>query len=191
MKSIVVATSIEETDDPIWKFCAENNILCYRGALDNVAERFMLCAGKYSFDYATRINGDNIFVDIPTLKEITRLAETGSYDFISNVKDRTFPRGMSIETVRTSYFEECYGQFENEGHYEHVTLFLYQNDSGKNHYYHYNDICPEAAGVQMAIDTEEDFALVEKIIDNFTADHTMYGLKEIFAIRKRIDEQSL
>lgn len=190
MDSIVVATSREPSDNPVAEYCNMNRIQCFRGELDNVARRFLTCAKQYSFDYATRINGDNLFVDIPTLREMKMLTETGKYDFISNVKNRTFPKGMSIETVRISYYDDCYRAFDREEHYEHVTLWLYQHDEGRNHYYHYNSMCPEAAGIQMAIDTEDDFSLAEKIIGNFAGNHTEYGLKEIFQIRKK-NEQSL
>ena len=34
---IIVATSIEETDDVIQEFCEENNIQLYRGSLENAS----------------------------------------------------------------------------------------------------------------------------------------------------------
>ena len=38
---IIVATSIEESDDRIQEFCDKNNIQCYRGILENTAYRFL------------------------------------------------------------------------------------------------------------------------------------------------------
>lgn len=180
IENIVVATSTEESDNPIAEYCKENQINVFRGSLNNVALRFLKCAEKYNFDYTTRINGDNIFVDIQTLKEMCKLAESRKYDFISNVKNRTFPKGMSIEIIRTSFLKEGFKNFNKDEYFEHVTLYFYENDKGQNFYYFYNNICPEAAGLQMAIDTEADFNTIENIIKCFSEIHTNYGLKEIF-----------
>ena len=178
--NIVVATSEESSDDPIVEFCNNNDIQVYRGPLNNVAKRFLSCSLKFCNDYTTRINGDNLFVDIESVRDMISIAKKGKYDFISNVKKRTFPKGMSIEIIRTSYYKKCYENFSNGSHFEHVTLPLYENDNDKSHYYYFNTICPKAAGIQLAIDTIKDFETAEKIIANFSRNHRTYGLKDIY-----------
>ena len=186
--NIVIATSNQQSDNPIAEYCEENNINIFRGSLDNVALRFLNCATYYHFDFVARINGDNLFVDTESLKRMIKFAQTNNYDFVSNVKNRTFPKGMSIEIVRTEHYKEMYSKFNNEGHFEHVTSYLYQNDTGKDYYYFYNVICPETAGIQLAIDNKEDFEFATKIIGTFVKNHTEYGLKEIFNIIKKIND---
>jgi spore coat polysaccharide biosynthesis protein SpsF len=183
-ENIVVATSKNDSDDPIINYCKENCINYFRGSLNNVAERFLLCSEAFSFDFAVRINGDNIFIDINIFKEMIEITEMDKYKFISNVKNRTFPKGMSIEIVKTEYYREMYSKFESKDHYEHVTLFLYSQDNKKEHFYFFNKICPEASGIQLAIDNLNDFKLAEKIIDSFKMDHTNYNLTEIYSIYK-------
>ncbi len=186
--NIVIATSDEPTDEPIAEFCKLNNYQLYRGSLNNVAERFLHCAQHYSFDYATRINGDNLFVDIPTLREMVEIAQTNKFDFISNVKNRTFPKGMSIEMVKTSYYKKQYQVFSDPEHFEHVTLYFYNHDKNQNFYYHYNTKVPQAAGIQMAIDTKEDFIFMEKIIHHFESNHISYDLAAIWKIYNRLKD---
>jgi len=179
-EDIIIATSEEKSDDPIELYCRKNNINYYRGSLDNVAERFLNCARQFKLDFATRINGDNFFMDVDTLKEMIKITQSNKYDFISNLQNRTFPKGMSVEIVRTSFYEKMYRQFNKDEHKEHVTLYLYQgNEKGK--YYHFlNESCPDAGGIQLAIDDQDDFDLAEKIIHTFTGPHTSYGLAEIY-----------
>ena len=180
-ENIVIATSSEITDDPIFEYCKKKSYQYYRGSLNNVAERFLFCAEEYGFDYATRINGDNLFLDIETLIEMQKIALSNEFDFISNVKNRTFPKGMSIEIVKTKYYRNCFNQFETESHFEHVTPYLYEHDSDKRHYYFYNTLCPEAAGIQLAIDTQEDFVNAQNILNKLSL-RSKFGLKEIFKI---------
>jgi spore coat polysaccharide biosynthesis protein SpsF len=175
-ENIAVATSEEKTDDPIAEFCKENDINLFRGDLDNVSKRFLDCAESFGFEYATRINGDNIFIDLETIQQMLNITKTNQYDFVSNVKNRTFPKGMSVEIVRTSHYKNKYKDFNKQDDFEHVTLNLYQNELGEHYYYYFNTKCQNAAGLQFAVDTIDDFILAEKIIldlkktNNFTLD---------------------
>jgi spore coat polysaccharide biosynthesis protein SpsF len=183
-EEIVIATSSEAGDDPIAAYANEIGVGCFRGSLDNVAERFYLAGKSRDWKFAVRINGDNIFVDTEVLAEMFSIATTGKYDFVSNVKERTFPKGMSIEIVRLSYFESVLKDINgNAGYREHVTLYLYEHGLG-SHYYYMNEIIPEAAGIQMALDTPEDLARSRTIIEKFSQPHWQYNIKEIMSILK-------
>lgn len=188
---VVISTSIEETDDPIIGYCKTNKLKFYRGSLNNVAERFLNCALENHFDYTVRINGDNIFVDTHLLKEMVEIAETGHYDFISNVKNRTFPKGMSIEIVNTEYYKKRFALFRSANDFEHVTINLYENEEIDKYCYVFNNICPEAAGLQFALDTSNDFSKVQSIVNQFDGSHLKYGLKEIYYIYESIRKQGI
>lgn len=182
--NIVIATSVEESDNHIETFAKNIGVRCYRGSLENVAERFYN-AKLNDWDYAIRINGDNIFLDTNVLKEMLSITEKGNYDFITNVKDRTFPKGMSIEIVKLSYYKSALRKINRKDNYrEHVTLYLYENVN-ENYFYFYNKELPEASGIQMALDTKEDFTRTQEIINCFETSHINYNLKEIYSIWKK------
>ncbi|MCZ2459946.1 MAG: hypothetical protein LC128_10015 [Chitinophagales bacterium] len=182
---IVIATSNELTDDPIADYCRSHDLGCFRGSLDDVAGRFIVCAKANGFEFVFRINGDNIFVDADLVNEAIQLANTGKYEFISNVHNRTFPKGMSIEGVKVELFEKCLPLF-NSYQREHVMPYFYDNTDQVSHYYIYNETTPELAGFQLAIDTQKDLELAEKIISKFRGPHTNYGLREISTIIKEL-----
>lgn len=180
VERVVVATSSLSSDDPIATFTKEKGIKLFRGSKENVAERFYHAGAQNSFDYAIRINGDNIFAEMNVLKQVIQLASTNLYDFITNVKKRTFPRGMSVECVRLSYFKELLpGISKNPDFAEHVTLYFYGHDAKGKHKYIYNHKYPDVAGIQLALDTHDDFIRTQKIINTFTKPHYHYNLGEI------------
>lgn len=187
-ENIVVATSKEATDNPINDYCKHHKIQIYRGSLNNVSLRFLEASKYFNFDYAIRINGDNLFIDVQTIQSMLTIAATNQYDFISNVKNRTFPKGMSVEIVNTKYYEEQYQNFKDSDDFEHVTIYLYKNDKDKKHYYFYNTTVPAAAGVQMAIDTQADFNRAKKMLELLKTKQNPLGLKEIFETYKRISQ---
>jgi spore coat polysaccharide biosynthesis protein SpsF len=186
--AIVVATSDQPTDDPIEAYCKQQALSCFRGSLDDVASRFFHCAKHHQMDFAFRINGDNIFVDIDLVKEAVALAETQQYDFISNVHNRTFPKGMSIEGVNVALYGRSL-PFFNEYHREHVMPYFYEHADEISHHYIYNNKAPELAGIQLAIDTQQDYELATRIINEFPPTNTTFGLKEISTILKHYDKQ--
>lgn len=160
---VVVATSTEVGDDAIERWCRRSGIDCFRGPLDDVAGRFLACAERYGWDYAARINGDNVFADPATIAAMRAIAETGTFDLVTNVPGRTFPFGMSVEFVRTAFYREVIAKFE-ETDREHVTSWLYRNDHVGRRYTYENTRVPEATGMQLALDTAEDFARIEAIM---------------------------
>lgn len=187
VNQLIIATSIDESDDEIENFAVSVGIKCYRGSLDNVAERFYKAAKSQNWEYAVRMNGDNIFLDINILHDMLSILEKKEYDFLTNVKDRTFPKGMSVEIVRLSFYQSLIKKITSDENYkEHVTLYLYDYSKG-NYYYYKNYILPEASGIQMALDTEEDFKRTEQIMAQFKKNHTQYNLEEIFFIWKTLN----
>lgn len=159
---LIVATSIHESDNPIAAFCTQENIPCFRGDLDDVAGRFLACAKEYNLEVAIRFNGDNFFLDKDLIPDFIQAVRSGGYSFYSNVKDRTYPRGMSLEAIDVSFLNGQTHLFTETRYREHVTLYFYENPPKKSLYF-YNDVLPEAGGIQLAIDTQEDFIRVKKM----------------------------
>lgn len=186
-EKIIVATSLESSDDPIFNFCNQENIRCFRGSLENVAERFHQASLQLNVGYVARINGDNIFMDIPLMREMVKLTEEARAPFISNVKGRTYPKGMSIEIVEVDHYQKLLPAINKNADYkEHVTLYLYDHERS-DYRFVYNSKNNDFAGFQLALDTEEDLARTEMIFSFFEKPHTFYNMMEIFAILKQID----
>lgn len=184
-EQIIVATSTDISDQPIADFCTIHGFQFYRGDLRNVSDRFLKAAQSLNATYAIRINGDNLFVDVPLLKEFKEVIENNNYDFISNVKDRTYPKGMSIEAVKVDFYQGQTTQFEAETDFEHVTSFLYKYPPS-NAYYFYNRSIPEAAGIQLAIDTLEDFEMATDIMLQIKGNPEDYSLEDIYQFYKKL-----
>jgi len=184
---IVIATSTETSDDVIEEFSKKENIYCYRGSLNDVASRFYEAAYKKGWEYAARVCGDSIFVNIEALNSMLDILNKKHYNFISNVKNRTFPIGMSAEIVNLKYFGGLLKKIKKSKRYkEHVTLYIYEKEKSGNHFFYYNKKVPEAAGITLSIDTAKDLYQTRKIVNQFNKPHWKYNLKEIFEIWQKI-----
>ena len=111
--------------------------------------------------------------------------EAKNLHFISNVKDRTFPRGMSIEIVNTEWYEKSYSLFK-EIDLEHVMTYFYRTND-ENVAFIYNSE-KTGQGLNFAIDTDQDFANARKIIHTMERNHTQYGYQEVIQLFEKIKE---
>lgn len=175
-RDIIVATGNDPANLPIIEYCKKMNIRYFVGEQDNVSKRFLDCAERNRFDFAVRINGDNLFVSPQIIQEMLPIVKTDLYDFISNVKGRSFPTGMSVEFLRTSFYYNLIKMFNNSDYFEHVTLYLYEHKNEGRQYHFYNSICPNAKGRKFAVDTRDDFKFAEKLLSKITDYHTNYDI---------------
>lgn len=182
----VVATSDQVGDDPIEKHCRQMGVTCFRGSLENVAERFLRAAQAQGWQYATRVNGDNLFVDPALLRDMVEIAVTGAYDLVTNVPGRTYPPGTSIEIIDVGAYMRLYQRFVEPQHFEHVTLYLYDNPGCCRQYIHANPDKAAMSGVNLAVDTQADYLQAQRIMSLLPAPLIERSLLEITKVAKNL-----
>jgi spore coat polysaccharide biosynthesis protein SpsF len=174
-QKIIIATSTHITDQPIADLCIRKGWQHYRGSLENVAERFLDCANEHKLDYGIRINGDNLFVNIDVLKKIVELSNTGQLHFVTNVPGRTFPIGMSVESLHIPWFRNLHDQFSKYDQ-EHITIWLYNHLNelenvriieNKNH--------PFPGIIHLALDNHEDLEKAKWITEKLGQEWNSYN----------------
>ena len=82
IKKIIVATSRNQKDKKIIKYCKINKIDYYAGTLHNVFKRLLNCAKHYKFEYFIRINGDSPFIDAKLINKIINKSKKKNMIFI-------------------------------------------------------------------------------------------------------------
>ena len=164
--TIVVTTSLDSGDDIIEEYCIKNDIQVFRGSLPNVAERFLAAAKSYDFDFVSRINGDAPFLCMPQYANMLVACRTNQYDLISNVQGRTWPRGMSLEVVRVSLYEELQKVIQTDKfYYEHVTSYFYAYPDVGRRYDMINARYPELKDLHLAVDEMKDYEFAQRMYD--------------------------
>jgi N-acetylneuraminate synthase/N,N'-diacetyllegionaminate synthase len=176
---IVVATSNDASDDRLVAYCRRAGLQCFRGSLEDVAERFVSCAEHFGWDFAVRINGDNVFSDPGTLRSMLAIAETNAYDLVSNIPGRTFPFGVTVEIVRVAFHRQHLVEWQEPGHHEHVTLWFYEHPEVGKRFAYRNKACPEAGNLQLALDTEADLERTSAMMARMRRAPASYTLTEL------------
>jgi spore coat polysaccharide biosynthesis protein SpsF (cytidylyltransferase family) len=176
----IVATSIDPSDDPIAEFCEQFGWACFRGPLDNVAERFLQAAVAHDYSAFVRVSGDSPLLD-PRLvaRGVALFAESGA-DLATNVFPRTYPAGMSVEVLRTETFERIVPTLADPGDREHVTSYFYQH-AERFRIVNFALDAPRR-DVHLAIDTPEQFEYVARIVGAMRRPHWEYSLEDVLRL---------
>lgn len=130
---IIVCTSNEQSDNPIYEYCKNNNINVYRGPLDNVYERYLGCITSFKLSAFGRICCDSPGVSPSLIKLAVKTYELEKgVDLVSNVCLRSFPVGQSIEVVNAETFKSKLFQNSDGFSKEHVTQTFYSDPLSYN-----------------------------------------------------------
>ena len=122
---VMVATSAEASDEPVAEFCVGRATPCFRGALADVAGRFLAAAESQRLDAYVRICGDSPLLDPRLVDQAVALFRQGGADLVTNVLQRTYPKGQSVEVVDIQAFRRAVAAMTNPQDREHVTRFFY------------------------------------------------------------------
>lgn len=163
ISKVVVATSVEESDNEIQAFCESTAISYYRGPLENVALRFVEILKKEKAAAFVRISGDSPTIDPQLVDHAAAIFNEGDFDLVSNVYPRTFPKGQSVEVLSSQKYIDAYEDFFESDHFEHVTKYFYENHGKFNiknfeSQVNYGDI-------NLCIDNPEDISVMTSILE--------------------------
>lgn len=184
LDEFVIATSDDQSDGPVVEFCGANGIPCFRGSLKNVAKRFRDLIDLFPVDAFVRISGDSPLLDQGLLTQAVDVYCRSSYDIVTNTQKRTFPKGQSIEIINSNIYRAHYPLFVDAYDREHVTPYFYRNkekinmlnlESGK-----------DWGSLQLSIDTQKDFRVVEQMIHLMDKPHWEYELEVLVSLQERV-----
>lgn len=185
----VVMTSQNDADDSIAEFCQGLGVPVYRGSLDNVAERMSSAAVSQGFDAFVRVSGDSPLLDQRIISRAVDLFESGNFDLVTNISPRTFPKGQSVEVIRTSFFKRRLAFISDRKDQEHVTSAFYQNPdqvSIRNIEAEHDN-----SQIQLSVDTEEDRMNAEAVFSSMRLPHWDYDLDSVLRILQSLNPGSV
>jgi spore coat polysaccharide biosynthesis protein SpsF len=126
---VVIATSVEGTDDPIDHAATGLGVRCIRGSLTDVLDRYRQACLATRARTVVRLTADCPFA-APELIDaaVSTLASTGA-DYASTSLDGRYPRGLDVEAVGRSALLAAAAEATDPLEREHVTLFVYRNST--------------------------------------------------------------
>ena len=164
LDDLVVATTVEAADDAVEAECERIGVHCYRGPVDDVLTRFLGVLDAHAADTVLRFTADCPLLDPRLVERAARVFEAAGVDYLTTSITRTLPRGLDVEVVRASVLKDI-DKLAFEHHRTHVTSYVYSHPADF-------DVIgltvqPDLSFLRLTLDTEEDWRLIEAIVDHF------------------------
>lgn len=197
---VITATTQNGADDAVVDEAVAHGALVYRGSENDVLSRFAEAAADAELDVIVRVTSDCPLIDASLISRgVERyLALEDTEAHVSNVLERTYPRGFDFEVFSAAALADANAHATDPADREHVTPYLYRNRSGRMTM-HAIRRSEEASAFRVTLDTPDDFALLSALIDEHDAAkldaeaiiRTLTTYPELTAINVHIEQKKL
>ena len=177
VNSLVVATSIDPSDDPLVSFLEENLISVYRGSLDNVLSRFIEVSEMYPHDALIRLTGDCPLVMPKLIDQMVGAFYEQDVDYLSNTLEPTFPDGLDIEIIKEGVLGQLSSFNLRKKEKEHVTYGVYTRPElfRLTNFRNIHD----SRAQRWTVDYKEDLDFVRRVFSEFKGSEATFTYQEV------------
>ncbi|MCK6541818.1 glycosyltransferase family protein [bacterium] len=127
--TVIVATTSNESDDPIEFFCQKEGIQCFRGHPTDLLDRHLMAARLYRAQAVVKIPSDCPLIDPAIIDRVIEyyLAHSDQYDYVSNLHPATYPDGNDVEIMNIAALTTAWKEAHRPMEREHTTPFFWEN----------------------------------------------------------------
>ena len=180
LDAIVVATTVNSTDEPIVELAHRLGVGCFRGSEEDVLGRVLGAAQAYGADVIVEITGDCPAIDPDIVQRcIDEYFATGA-DYVSNTN---YAGGMNTQVFSTQVLAEVERVTrDNPAAREHVSLPIYEHP--ERYRLHYVEAPPDLARPDLVVelDTPEDYEMIKTIFEALYPVNPEFTLTDILVL---------
>jgi len=173
IQQVIIATTDRPSDDVIAAFCQTKGLHCFRGAAEDVLDRFFQAANKYRLDMLVRLTGDNPFVMPGTIDyAVQKHSEAGvNYSITEGL-----PLGTNVEVISFSALQRAATEATEPADREHVTPYIRREDAFTT------QVLPLISAIKslrLTVDYPTDYALVSLLYGRLYKEGSTFGFAEV------------
>jgi spore coat polysaccharide biosynthesis protein SpsF len=128
LRRLLVATSLDPSDDALAAMLALHDIRVHRGPLEDVLGRFEGAVLAHPAEVVVRLTADCPLADPEVIDATIDLLTERGLDYAANTPaHRTYPKGLDVEVMRASALLRAAREAADPYEREHVTPYLYRH----------------------------------------------------------------
>ena len=167
LDEIVVATSVDERNQPLVDHISKLGYRCYQGSENDVLDRYIQAAKMAQADVVIRVTGDCPLVDPDLVDEAIRSYKAAGVDYLSNTSPPSYPDGLDTEVFSFAALEPAAAETDKPYDHEHVTPYL--RESGKFRQTALQN-AEDLSALRWTVDEPADFEVVSNVFAHFAPD---------------------
>lgn len=189
LDEVVVATTVEPSDDPIQTFCESQGFSVFRGDAFDVLDRYYQAAKQFEADVVVRLTADCPLIDPGIIDETVAAFFETKADFAANRLPppwkRTFPIGLDTEVCSFAALQQAWKEADQPYQREHVMPYLYDEEGRFRIHVVNHD--PDYGHYRWTVDTPEDLVLIRQIIDQLGG-RMDFSWKDVLVLQEKAPE---
>jgi len=180
LNRIVLATSVDPSDDALADQVAAAGFGVFRGDLNDVLERFRACAQREKASIVVRLTGDCPLSDPALIDELLEAFQQGGWDYLANSVDEqqlSVPDGFDAEVFHAHLLERAAREATLLSEREHVTPWFRTAGAGLSwgHFRH----TPPRPYYRVTVDDPVDLEVVREIVSALEPHDLHYGVDAV------------
>ena len=174
---LVVATSVDPSDDELVTVLQEAGIEVRRGSLNDVAKRFANVVEEFQPETIVRLTADCPLADPSIIDQVISSHISSNADYSSNTLKPTFPDGLDVECISLSAFNRLQSLDLTQPEKEHVTLAIYSNPL----LFELNSVVQKTdfSNLRWTVDVQEDLDFARLVYAHLYDENKYFGQTEI------------
>jgi spore coat polysaccharide biosynthesis protein SpsF len=182
---VIVATTIEISDDPVYDLCISENIPVFRGHPSNLLDRHFKAAVSHFPDAVVKIPSDCPLIDPGIIDNVLNYFITNSckFDYVSNLHPPTYPDGNDVEVFSMKTLAETWLNARRPFELEHTTPFIWENpgkfrignvlwETGKDY----------SMSHRFTLDYLEDYIFINSVYERLFPVNPLFSLSDILSL---------
>ena len=118
---VILATTTRDDDEVLAVLGRCSGIGVFRGAANDVLDRFVRCAAAYDLRYVIRATADNPAVDLDAPRRVLDALQRTGADY---VREEGLPYGAAVEGITAAALTRAAALAREAADREHVTTFI-------------------------------------------------------------------
>ena len=180
---LVVATSVEASDDELARFLVSRGVSVFRGDLDDVLGRFAAAAEPWAPSHVVRLTADCPLADPAVIEAAIELALHTGAAYTSNGERRTYPKGLDVEVVLAKALFEAAREAKDPYEREHVTPFIRRRPERFPHAHLVEAF--NLSHLRWTVDQAEDLAFVREVYAALYASQPAFDMFDVLQLIDR------
>ena len=164
LTDLVVATSVDPSDDPLAAALADAGVAVHRGPLDDVLGRYVGALDAHPSETVVRLTADCPLLDPEVLDATVELMRSEGADYAHcRTQSEGFPKGLDVEAMTAATLRRAAAEASTREEQEHVTWGVW----GRPDRYKVVRLKPpyEQGQVRWTVDRADDFEFVTAVYE--------------------------
>jgi len=182
---IVLATTINDSDDPLVEFAKNEKINVFRGDEDDVMNRVIGAADSVGADAVVQITGDCPIIDPDIVEQTIQMFKGNKISFVSNGIIRSYPDGMDTQVFTLEYLKQSASMTNDTLDREHVSLHMIKHPEL---FPRIHLIAPPSLywpDLGLTLDEHADYELLKCIIEYFGVSNKLFSCLDVIRLLQK------